>query len=151
MLLANRSKSCQKVEELSKSPKSFKGLKNLQRLLVRRNVYQSTDPPSIGNEELELPLQLSDSFLNSFFAAPRSSLDTMFGVIIVMAKLIEPLMLCHVFPQRSQNEEEVFEHFGHLLSSLTLPYQVLVCKKRTSFLCYFSSGIQSRHFGIKST
>ena len=41
----------------------------LQRSSVRRNVYQSTDPPSIGNEELELLLQLSDSFSNSFCLA----------------------------------------------------------------------------------
>ena len=66
VLLASRSKSRQKVEESSKSPKSLKGLKNLQRPSVRRNVYRSTDPPSIENEELELPLQLSDSFSSSF-------------------------------------------------------------------------------------
>ena len=58
VLLASRSKSRQIVEESSKSSKSLKGLKNLQRPSVRRNVYRSTDPPSIGNEELEPPLQL---------------------------------------------------------------------------------------------
>ena len=155
MLLASRSKSRQKVVkkvgESSKSPKSFKGLKNLQRPSVWRNVYQNTDSPSIGNKELELPLQLSNSFLNSYFAGPRSSLNTTFGAIIVMAWLIEPPMLCHVFFQRSQNKKEVLEHFRHLLSSLTLPYQVFVCKKCTSSLYYFSSEIQSRHFDIKST
>ena len=31
---------------------------------------------------------------------------------------MEPLTLCHVFPQRSQDEEEVFGHFGHLLFEL---------------------------------
>ena len=66
MVVASRSKSRQKVEESSKSPKSLKALKNLQRPSVRRNVYRSTDPPSIENEELELPLQLSDSFSSSF-------------------------------------------------------------------------------------
>ena len=66
VLLANRSKICQKVEESSKSLKGLKDLKNLQRPSVRRNVYQSTDPPSIENEELGLPLQLSDSFSSSF-------------------------------------------------------------------------------------
>ena len=52
----------QKVEELSKSPKSLKGLKNLQRPSVRRNVYRSTDPPSIRYEELELPLEFWQFF-----------------------------------------------------------------------------------------
>ena len=56
--VASRSKSCQKVKESSKSPKNLKGLKNLQRPSVRRNVYRSTDPPSIRYEELELPLEL---------------------------------------------------------------------------------------------
>ena len=46
MVVASWSKSCQKVEKSSKSRKSLKGLKNLQRPSVRRNVYQSTDPPS---------------------------------------------------------------------------------------------------------
>ena len=68
-----------------------------------------------------------------------------------MVRLIEALMLCYVFSQKSQNKKEVLEHFGHLLSKLTLPYQVLVCKKRISSFRYFSSGIQSRHFGTKST
>ena len=28
---------------------------------------------------------------------------------------MEPLILCHIFPQRSQDEEEVLRHFEHLL------------------------------------
>ena len=47
MLVTSRSKCRQKVEESSKSPKSPKDLKNLQRSLVWRNIYQSTNPPSI--------------------------------------------------------------------------------------------------------
>ena len=47
-----------KIEKLSKSLKSLKGLKNLRRLLVRRIVYQSTDPPSIRYKELELSLKI---------------------------------------------------------------------------------------------
>ena len=66
-------KKLSKVEELSKSPKSLKGLKNLQRLLVWRNIYQSTNLPLIGYEEFELPLQLFDSFLNSFCWAQKLS------------------------------------------------------------------------------
>ena len=37
------------------------------------------------------------------------------ALIISKTRLIEPLILCHVFPQRSQDEEKVFRHFGHLL------------------------------------
>ena len=49
----------QSVKKLSKSRqklKSLKGLKNLQKPSVRRNVYRSTDPPSIRYEELLLKL-----------------------------------------------------------------------------------------------
>ena len=47
-----------KSRRIVKESKSFKGLKILQRPSVRRNVYRSTDPPSIRYEELELPLEL---------------------------------------------------------------------------------------------
>ena len=69
MLLANRSKSCQKVKESSKGPKSFKGLKNLQKPSIRRNVYQNTNPLSI--EELELPLKLGQFFV-VFLLGPKA-------------------------------------------------------------------------------
>ena len=36
-------------------------------------------------------------------------------LIISKTRLIEPLILCHVFPQKSQDEEKVIRHFGHLL------------------------------------
>ena len=50
----------QSVKKSSKSRqklKSFKGLENLQKPSVRKNVYQSTDPPSIKYKELEFPLE----------------------------------------------------------------------------------------------
>ena len=47
-----------KSQRIVKESKSFKGLKNLQKPSVQRNVYQNTNPPSIGYEELELPLEL---------------------------------------------------------------------------------------------
>ena len=47
-----------KSQRIVKESKSFKGLKNLQRPSVPRNVYQSTDPPSIRYKEFELPLEL---------------------------------------------------------------------------------------------
>ena len=57
----------QKVVKKSKNyQKSFKDLKNLQKPSVRKNVYQNTNPPSIRYKELELLLQLSDSFSSSF-------------------------------------------------------------------------------------
>ena len=95
VVLASWSKSCQKVEKLSKSPKGLKGLKNLQRTSIRKNVYRSTDLPSIGNEELELPLQLFDSFFELFLLGPGALSIPCF---IVKAQLIELLMRCPVFP-----------------------------------------------------
>ena len=58
-LVKKLSISCQKVEESSKGLKSLKGQKNLQGPLVRRNVYQSTDPLSVHKyEKLELTSEL---------------------------------------------------------------------------------------------
>ena len=62
LMVTSQSKSCQKVKESSKKSKSFKGLKSLQKLLVRKNVYQSTNPSSIKYEELELLLELCQFF-----------------------------------------------------------------------------------------
>ena len=47
-------------KSVTKSSKVYKSQKpeKSQRSSVRRNVYQSTDPPSIRYEELELPLEL---------------------------------------------------------------------------------------------
>ena len=56
VLVANRLKNCQKVEESSKILKSLKDLKNLQKLLVWRNVYQNTNLLSMRYKKLELPL-----------------------------------------------------------------------------------------------
>ena len=47
-----------KSRKIVKNPKNLKGLGSLQRPSVRRNVYRSTDPPSIRYDELELPLEL---------------------------------------------------------------------------------------------
>ena len=58
VLLASRSKSRPKVEELSKVEKPQKPEK-LQRSSVRKNVYQSPDPPSVHRyEEFELMSEL---------------------------------------------------------------------------------------------
>ena len=102
VLLAGWSKSCQKVKKSSKVEKAQKSEES-QRLLVRGNIYQSTDPPSIWYRELKLLLELWQ-FFELFFVRPRSSLNTTFGAIIVMAKLMGLLMHYHVFPQRSQTK-----------------------------------------------
>ena len=109
VLLASRSKSRQKVEESSKVEKSQRPEKS-QRLSVRRNVYQRTNPLSIRYAPIRALM-----VFQALFARPRSSLDTIFESITDKAKRVELLMLCHVFPQRSQDEEEVLGHFGHLL------------------------------------
>ena len=71
VLLASPSKSCQKVEESSKSPKRLKGQKDLQKSPVWKNVYQSTDTLSIRYEELELPLELWQ-FFEPFLLCPEA-------------------------------------------------------------------------------
>ena len=40
----------------------------------------------------------------ALFAGPRSSLDTIFESITNKAKRVELLILCRVFPQRSQED-----------------------------------------------
>ena len=51
-------KKLSKIQKIVKKSKSFKDLKNLQQPLVWRNVYQSTNLPSIRYKELELLLEL---------------------------------------------------------------------------------------------
>ena len=50
VVVASLSKMCQKVGELLKRPKSLKGLKKLQRSLVRRNISQGTGLPSRNSD-----------------------------------------------------------------------------------------------------
>ena len=60
-----------KIQELLKSPKSLKSLKNLQRPLVWRNVYQTTNPLLVHKcEELR---QSFNSFSNSFYKVQKLS------------------------------------------------------------------------------
>ena len=98
VLLASLVKKLSKSRKIVKESKSFKGLKNLQRPLVRRNVYQSTNPPSIRYEELKLPLKLWQ-FFELFLLGPKSSLEATSASIIDKAKLMELLMLYYVFLQ----------------------------------------------------
>ena len=55
-------KKSSKSRGIVKESKNFKGLKNLQRPLVWRNFYWSTDPLAIRYKELKS----SDSFSSSF-------------------------------------------------------------------------------------
>ena len=86
-----------KNRRIVKKSKKPQRLEKLQRSSVWRNVHQSPNLWLIWHKELELPLNLW-LFFKLFFARPRSSLDTTFGAIIVMARLIELLMLYRVFP-----------------------------------------------------
>ena len=76
----------------------------MQRPSVRRNVYRSTDPPSMKNSSFRYS---SLTVFRALFAKPRSSLDTTFGTIIVKGKLMELLMLSRFSPvgRRSSGRE----------------------------------------------
>ena len=104
MVVASWLKSCQKVEKSSKSPKKPQKLKNLQISSVWRNVYRNTGPPLMKNSSFHYSAL---TVFRALFARPRSSLNTTFGAIIVMAKLMELLMRCHVFPPRSQTRPAI--------------------------------------------
>ena len=91
--------------------KSSKGQKNVKKSKNLKGL-KSSKGHQFGETftEAPIPRQLDTSFFYSsdsilgFFAKPKSSPDTIFGAIIVMAKVIELLMLCHVFSP----EEPVF-------------------------------------------
>ena len=71
----------------------------------------------------------------------------MFGAIIIKVKLMELLMLCHVF----SFEEPVFFELFCTISFLQAPLHQVLSAKRTSSVHYFSSGMYSKYFGIKTT
>ena len=96
-------KSCQKVKKLSKSPKNLKG-QNVAKVIGSKE-HLPRHRSSV-NKELELPLQLFDSFSSSF-AEPRSFLESTFGAIIDKVKVVGLLMLCRVFSWRSQENLRV--------------------------------------------
>ena len=103
--VASGSKNCQKVKKPQRP-------KKLQKSLVRRNDFQSTDLTSIWYKELELLLEFWQ-FSGLFLLGPGA-----FSISVSInskTRLIEPLILCHVFLQRSQDKEKVLRHFGHLL------------------------------------
>ena len=93
--------------------KSLKGLKNLQRPSVRRNIYQSTDPPSIKIRRTRTSLRALTVFRALFCRAQELSRyhvwsDYCQGKANRVADALS----------RSSSEE----------SKLTLPHQVFICK-----------------------
>ena len=99
------SKSRQKSQKIVKEPKKLQGLKNLQRTSVRKNVYQIPILCQLDTRNSNFH-QSSVSFSSSF-ARLKSFLDITFGAITEMAKLVELLMLCCVFPLKSEEDLRV--------------------------------------------
>ena len=137
-----------KSQKIIKESKSFKGLKNLQRLLVQKNIYQSTNSLSSGYEELELLLKLWQ-FFELFLLGPETL--SILQTITNKAKLVELLMLCRIFLEKPEKFSS-WRHSSHLpaitnnLSSLKF-----LSAQRISSLRYFSSRIYSGYFDIKIT
>ena len=103
VLLASRSKSRQKVEESSKSPKNLKGLKSCK---GHRFGVTFTEAPVLCQRRTRASVRTLTVF-QALFAGPKSSFDTTFASIVDKAKLIELLMRClhqaficaaHAFP-----------------------------------------------------
>ena len=59
--------------KIVKNPKNLKSLESLQKSLVRKNVYQSTDPLSIRYDKLKLLLELWQCF-RLFLLGPEAFL-----------------------------------------------------------------------------
>ena len=115
------------------------GGKLVQKLWISRKIIKKPKKPqrskkiakTIGLEERLIKYWSSVNWIQrtwALFAGPRNSFDTMFEAIIVKTKLIELLMLYHVFS----------------------PKELLFTQHISSFR-YFSSGIYPAHFNIKIT
>ena len=94
VLLASRSKSCQKVERLSKSPENLKGLKS-----CKGHRFKGTFTKALILRQRIRAFVRALTVFQALFARPKSSLDTTFELIIDKAKLMELLMLCHVISE----------------------------------------------------
>ena len=150
-------KSIEKSSEnrrIVKESKSFKGLKNLQRLLVWRNVYQSTDPPPIKIRRTRVSVRALAVF-RALFAMPKSFLDTIFGAMIVKAKLVKLLILCYVFfpKEQGRNRRSSSQKHSSFSPAVTngLSAPKFLSAQRMSSLWYFNFGIYPGHFAIKTT
>ena len=123
MLLASRSKSRQKVvKKLSKSLKShWFGGTFTKAPILRRRTQASVRALTV---------------IRALFAGPESSLKAAFASIIDKAKLMELLMLCHVFSLK----EPVF--FKLLCTEL-------LSVQRMSSLHYSSSEMRSKYSALR--
>ena len=99
VLSASWSKTCQKVEELSNSPKNLKGLKSCK---GHRFGETFTEVPIL--RQITQTSVRALTVFQALFAGPRSSLDIIFKSITNKAKRVELLILCRVFSQRSQED-----------------------------------------------
>ena len=95
------------VEKSSKSQKIIKKFKNLKGLKSRKNHRFGgtfTEAPVLRQRKTRASVKALAVF-RALFARPRRSfLDTIFESTINRAKLMELLMLCRVFLQRSQED-----------------------------------------------
>ena len=129
-----RSGTDKKLLKGRKSVKKSKNLKGLKSPKGHRFGGTFTKLPILCQLDMSF-FYSSDSFSGSF-AKFKSFLDTTFGAIIVKAKLIVLLMLCHVFPNRKKIfKPRTLEYFNR--QSL---YNEFLSAKLTSFLRYFNSG-----------
>ena len=90
VLLASRSKSRQKVEELSKSLKNLKGLKSCKGHQFKRTF---TKAPILYQQRTQASVEVLTIFC-TLFAGLRSYLNTTWTSIIDKAELIELLVRC---------------------------------------------------------
>ena len=123
VVVTSRSKSRQKVEKLSKSPKASKAWKICK---DHRFGGMFTEVPILRQFIDTKDSVRALTVFWALFARPRSSLNTMFKSIIDKAKLMELPMLYRVFPQMSQEDLQLCTKF--------------LSVKRTSSLRYFNSG-----------
>ena len=73
MRVVSCSKGCQKSRKIVKEPEKLQRYEKFAKPPVQRNIYRSTDPPSIRYKELENSDSFSSSFLlgSEAFSIPR--------------------------------------------------------------------------------
>ena len=140
VLLASRSKSCQKVEGSSKSLKNLKGLKSCK---GHQFGGTFTEAPILRRRTRASIRALT--VFQALFARPRSSLNATSTSFIDKAKLMKLLMLCHVVSQGSQKDlrAEYSNLFPAVTSNPSAP--IFSCKTYVlPLLLYLMVGKMSR-------
>ena len=148
VIVANWSKSCQKVEELSPVKKSQRPEKSKKAISLEessfltfntrlaftkmgsrdtkltienyRSLLESLKIGSLTNSKYEVLIFIQASIFASIparFVGLENSLDTVFTLITSKVKLVELLMLCCLFSQRSQ-EDLWAEHLNSFLLAI---------------------------------